>query len=439
MNARRAIMVLAVTVAAPALGDGQPIKPQADQETLPGPAKPEQREAWLNRMQAWRQAERDRIKYNGAEYARPQLLWTQRSFIQPQMMVDERFFYDPSAGRYTVDRYLDDLEKRYGGIDSVLIWPVYPNLGIDNRNQHDLLHDMPGGLAGVHRMVDEFHHRGVKVLFPVMPWDTGTRDEKVSLREAAARDMKEIGADGINGDTVEGIGHEFRKASDESGHILALEPELSMANPAVLAWNNLSWGYWQYDRPVPVVSRYKWVEPRHMVNVCERWAKDRTNGLQSAFFNGVGYESWENVWGIWNQLTPRDSEALRRISAIERAMAELLVSPDWKPHVQTLQAGVYASQFPGQRRTLWLLVNRENSHCQGNQISIPFRAPTRYYDLWNGGELKPSLQGDMATLTFEIEARGSDLLIWEPGWVQSVGLICLRKQELGESSSEKAG
>jgi iron(II)-dependent oxidoreductase len=49
------------------------------------------------------------------------------------------------AGKYTVDRYLDDLEKRYGGIDAVLIWPTYPNMGIDDRNQHDMIRSMPGG------------------------------------------------------------------------------------------------------------------------------------------------------------------------------------------------------------------------------------------------------------------------------------------------------
>ena len=27
------------------------------------------------------------------------------------MMVQDRYFYDPVAGKYTVDRYLDDLEK----------------------------------------------------------------------------------------------------------------------------------------------------------------------------------------------------------------------------------------------------------------------------------------------------------------------------------------
>ena len=94
-----------------------------------------------------------------------------------------------SRGKYTVDRYLDDLNKRYGGIDAVLLWPVYPNIGIDDRNQHDMMRDLPGGIAGVKQMVDDFHRRGVHVLFPVMPWDTGTHDEGKPLAEAAAELM----------------------------------------------------------------------------------------------------------------------------------------------------------------------------------------------------------------------------------------------------------
>jgi hypothetical protein len=30
----------------------------------------------------------------------------------------------------------------------VLVWPTYPNMGIDDRNQYDLLADLPGGIAG---------------------------------------------------------------------------------------------------------------------------------------------------------------------------------------------------------------------------------------------------------------------------------------------------
>ena len=79
------------------------------------------------------------IGYDGARYDAPGTHWTQSSFIQPTMMVEDRYFYDRGTGKYTVDRYLDDLEKRYGGIDNVLVWPTYPNIGIDDRNQLDMI------------------------------------------------------------------------------------------------------------------------------------------------------------------------------------------------------------------------------------------------------------------------------------------------------------
>jgi hypothetical protein len=73
-----------------------------------------------------------------------------------------------------------------------------------------------------------------------------------------------------------------------------------------------------------------------MVNISDRFAHNHLNDFQFAFFNGVGFESWENIWGEWNQLTPRDAEALRRIATVERAYNDLLVSPGWEPHTETI-------------------------------------------------------------------------------------------------------
>jgi iron(II)-dependent oxidoreductase len=66
---------------------------------------------WLADVRHWRDERRIRIGYNGARYELPALKWSQSSFIQPQMMVEDRYFYDPVANHYTVDRYLDDLKS----------------------------------------------------------------------------------------------------------------------------------------------------------------------------------------------------------------------------------------------------------------------------------------------------------------------------------------
>ena len=55
-------------------------------------------ELWLKDIQHWRFERRIRIGYNGDRYAIPELRWTQSSFFQPQMMVHERYFYDPVEG-----------------------------------------------------------------------------------------------------------------------------------------------------------------------------------------------------------------------------------------------------------------------------------------------------------------------------------------------------
>jgi formylglycine-generating enzyme required for sulfatase activity len=321
------------------------------------------------------------------------------------MMVHDRYFYDPVAHAYTVDKYLDDLKARYGGIDSVLIWHTYSNIGIDDRNQFDMFRDLPGGTEGVRRMVDDFHRSGVKVLFPVMVWDQGTRQEGTPEWEALAKELAAVGAEGVNGDTLDGMPRTFRTASDALHHPLALEPEGGLGADEMVNYNSMTWGYWQYSF-VPSISRYKWLETRHMVNICNRWAHNHLDDLQFAFFNGVGFESWENIWGIWNQLTPRDSEALRRIATIERGYSDLLVSPRWEPHVQTVNFGIFASMWPGDGRTLWTIVNRNAYSVVGDQLRVPAEKGARYFDLWHGTEIIPKVEGNEAALSFEMEANG---------------------------------
>ena len=387
--------------------------PAPECETLQGaweggytPCDSATHQTWLNDVRHWRFERKIRVGYDGWRYAQPALKWTQSSFIQPQMMVQDRYFYNLVENKYTVERYLNDLGKRYGGIDAVLIWPTYPNMGIDNRNQLDMLRCMPGGVEGVKRMISDFHRQGVRVLFPMMMWDQGTRDPGEPWPQAIASLMKDIEADGINGDTQDGVPRAFSEAADKIEHPLAFEPEGSPSDEA-LAWNMMTWGqYGGQFNFVPGLDRFRWLEPRHMVNISDRWERAKTDDLQYAFFNGEGWESWENIWGIWNGITSRDGEATRRMAIIERGVARFLASMDWEPFYPMHSYGVYASRWPLKDETVWTIVNRNEYDVSTGQISVAWREGTRYFDLYHGTELTPELDGSTAVLSFPLEAHG---------------------------------
>ncbi|MES1160921.1 MAG: SUMF1/EgtB/PvdO family nonheme iron enzyme, partial [Bacteroidota bacterium] len=289
----------------------------------------------------------------------------------------------------------------------------------DSRNQFDLLADLPGGIAGVRQMITDFKRRKVRVFFPIMIWDHGTRPFGNNMPLSLIREMQEIGADGMNGDTMSGVTEDFSLLGDSLGYPLSWQPEWAISNLKMLEWNTTSWGYfWSasgktgFDYPlIPGVSVCKWLEPRHQLFVCNRWMKDRNDDLQYAFFNGVGYNTWENIWGIWNQVSARDGAAIRRIVTIYRRFPDVWNSPGWEPHIRTVQKGVFASRFPGNDKMLYVLVNRDRADHNGRQLRLPYEKGMRYFDLWNGHLLRPRVAGDSVDLSFPMEGRGYGALL----------------------------
>ena len=377
---------------------------------------------WLTELKDWRTEHLVRLGYTDVNYRRPELQWAQRNFVHAQMMVEDRYFYDVETAQYTVDKYLDDLEARFGGLDSVLIWYIYPNIGIDDRNQFDLAHTLPGGIDGLKAAVQAFQARGVKVFLPAKPWDHGTRDPGCTHWDGMAEIIAYTGADGINGDTFNGVPRAFFDACDAKGNPVVVQPESTISSEEQLIWNVQSWGKKAPDGPVPPVSKWKWLEPRHMVNYENRWGRNRNHDLQYCFFNGIGYNAWENIWGIWNQFTERDGETLRRMARIYRQFPQLVVSMDWEPYQVCLQGGIFASKFPVDGLCLHTFINRFEYDVTGEQIAIDHVEGTRYIDIWRGVELSPAIRDGKAFLSFDMEARGFGAVLSVAAGTQVEGL-----------------
>eukprot|EP00913_Durusdinium_trenchii_P026646 g25002.t1 len=140
------------------------------------------------------------------EFDSPEFRRSSNAFVTVQTMIHDRKLYDPVRNTYTAVAYLNDLKDRFGGVDQVLLWAGYPNLGVDTRSNLDLMDSLPGGL---HSAVDAFRQANPKLLIQPLsgrPWDIATNGLGQHDPSRYADLMARAGADGLNLDTMDSLG-----------------------------------------------------------------------------------------------------------------------------------------------------------------------------------------------------------------------------------------
>lgn len=437
----------------PALRGPAGIKTDAAQIFPPASINASAVVAWRASLDTWRADVLANMRYNGTVYKFPALQWTQTSYVQPQTHPYDRLLWDPVARNWTVDRFLSDLKRRYGGIDSVLLWPTYTNIGADERNQFAMIRAMPGGVSGIRSLSEQFHARGVRTLVPYHVWDVGTQREVCpSVQpgcnttgdlmddwDAMAALLSAADVDGFNGDAEPMVTKPFFTASTARAHPLAFEPESEVgANPlTVIEWDTLSWGeHWTFATGPPIVDAKKFLtHGKHNALVTSRWTHSIDTMMATAWFNGVGICSWENVWGTWAGKTPRAAQQIRVLGAMLRfagghehggdaqedplSNRSLLRSALWEPFApivtceNTTQAQVYASTWPQHGEVyISLVVVADRSAALGpGTVNASFELDSRYmngsgwhcFDAYRGVELALPAATER-TMTVEIDA-----------------------------------
>ena len=374
-------------------------------DIIPAPDDPALWPKFREDLAHWRDQIRAQLKYDDSLYRRPEFKWSSANYCCGYIMVWDVQFLDPRSGRYTVDVFLDEGERNFGGYDSVVLWQAYPRIGVDDRNQFDFYRDLPEGLRGLRHVVRRCHERGVRVYIDYNPWDTGTRREPKSDIDVLVDLVKALEADGIFLDTLEKGSHDFRTKLDAARPGVILEGELAIPLES-LADHHASWAQWFDDTAVPGVLRAKWVERRHMQHVIRRWDFDHTGELHCAWMNGVGMMVWENVFGSQVPWNPRNRSMLKSMLPIQRRFTALFSGEDWTPLVPVRQEGLFASLWEGNGLRLWTLVNRTRKKIDGPLLSVPVLPEHRYFDLIAGNETRPAMEAGNAILSGIIPARG---------------------------------
>lgn len=337
----------------------------------------------------WREQVRKEINYDASLYDRKDFQWVRSAFNCCFLMMYDQNFYDRERNCYTIEKVLDEGQKRFGGYDIVVLWHAYPRIGLDDRNQFDFYRDMPGGLAALKKVADKLHQKGVKVYINYNPWDIGTRREGMHDIEALAAVIKSIGADGIFLDTMDRGSEEFRKKLDMARMGVALESELALPIEEI-STHHMSWAQWFYDSAVPGVLRNKWIEPRHIQHGISRWTVDKSKELQTAWMNGSGIMIWENIFGQWVGWSPRDCHILKTMTGIQHYFSNMFTSNKWEPLVNyTPTPDVYASLWYDDDCKLWTLINRSYIQIDGPLLKVTPNKDWIYYDIVKGNEVFP--------------------------------------------------
>ncbi len=378
------------------------------------------------RMEAVRAAIGDQrlAPLDQATYDHPGRAWMTGAFTCHFTFMYDLSFYDPEAGEYTLDTFLADGEREFGGYDILLLWHAYPRIGLDQRNQLDFYRDMPGGLEGLRELVNDAHDRGVMVFINYNPWDVSTHREGMTDEEMLAALVGEIGVDGIFLDTMSGDSPVLRQKLEEVRPGISLAPENNLTVESLSICNG-SWAQWLGDSDCPPgLEHRKWLIPRHM-----RWQIARNNythrdEIRRAFFNGSGMMIWENIFGVWNRWNASDRRVWRRAAAILHEYQENFASDAWEPFYPAYPVpsegpdalyktdGIFINRWPGERATVYTLYKKEpdvSPHSwygrsfwhQATYVplfDVPYEPGVQYYDLWNGRPARTERQGDKVVI-----------------------------------------
>ena len=100
--------------------------------------------------------------FDNSLFKRSDLKWARHSYLLLLQFAWDHTYYDAVSGKRGLDDFFTAKDGILGGYDAYMLWPTWPRLGLDQRNQWDMYRDLPGGLKELRRQADFVHNRGAK-------------------------------------------------------------------------------------------------------------------------------------------------------------------------------------------------------------------------------------------------------------------------------------
>ena len=343
--------------------------------------------------------------FDNTLYERSDLAWIRSSYLIFHQMAWDREFYDRFAGRYNYPEFLKKQIGVFGSIDAFVLWPTWPRLGLDQRNQWDLYSDLPGGTTQLRNLARLSRPYGTRFFIAYNPWDNSTRKE--DHNKGLARMISETEADGVVLDTYAGTTPGLRSSVDSVRKGVVMYSEgmaLPKDMPGIITGRVHNAIFLS-----PELNLNKLIKPDNAIfRVCDVGEEIIHREIAIAFFNGYGTEVLMSRPGGRNENFETDMDFLSRTTFILRQNNDAFLDHDWTPLVEITTDGIHANRWTSGAKTIYTVLNMRPEGFAGRLFIIEKKEGKHYVSLWNHENLSPEIFNG----TYYLQAKAD-------GWLQS--------------------
>ncbi|MHA4844820.1 formylglycine-generating enzyme family protein [Flavitalea antarctica] len=332
----------------------------------------------------------DTENFTDSLYQRKDLAWIRHTYILHLMYAWDKFYYDIEDGRYHLQEFLTSGKALYGGDDVVSIWPTWPTLGLDQRNQFDLFRDLPGGTAAMKTQAELSRAQGTKFFICYNPWDESTRSEDhfKGLSDLIAA----TSADGVVLDTKGESSRELQDAADivRPGVIMYSE---GMAVPKDMGGIVSGRVHNALYYP-PMLNLNKFIKPEFAIyRVAELYKEKIRREFATSFFNGYGTEL--NIMAPGQpDWVAEQYRYLGRTTRILRENTHNFTNRGYTPLLATMRDSIWVNAWAFGPKTIYTIYTILPGGFKGPLFQVEPKAGYHFVDLWHHRLVKPVQQQD---------------------------------------------
>jgi formylglycine-generating enzyme required for sulfatase activity len=327
----------------------------------------------------------DIVSFDNTLFERKDLQWIRKSYVMHLMMAWDKQYYDLKDNRFHLAEFIERGKKLYGGDDVLGIWPTWPSLGLDQRNQFDLFRDLPAGTNGMKNMADSIRKKGTRFFVCYNPWDESTREQ--GHLEGLAELIRETGADGVVLDTRGGSSKELQDAADKVKPGVVMYSEgmaIPKDMPGIVSGRVHNALYY-----VPMLNLNKFIKPEFSIfRVAEVYKEKIQREFATSFFNGYGTEL--NIFAPGHpDWLDQQYHYLGRTTRILRENSPNFTEGVYTPLIQTFADSIWCNKWEMIGKTIFTIYSTIPQGFKGFLFEVDKNEQTHFVDLWHHKLLEP--------------------------------------------------